>query len=263
MPSPRRVRLFIMMAFCMLVVMLITTNHYRQIQKQDTRTLGDFYQKTKNAMDKGRHVGGGSGRQKPIAKDKASEHGGEDEEDEAVGRALASRLKLAEQKAKDRANAKAPNKPDAPEAVVGVGSSASGQGKKGTEVQKGKGAGDEDPEVESEINMILKKSPVVIFSKSYCPYSRKAKHILLDQYLIQPTPYVVELDLHPLGKRIQDRLAVMTGRKTVPNVMVYGISIGGGDDIAALDTEKKLGEKIMEIGGKRVDVRERDVKLAG
>lgn len=105
--------------------------------------------------------------------------------------------------------------------------------------------------------------PVVIFSKSYCPYSKKAKHILLDQYVIQPTPHVVELDQHPLGKRIQDRLAVMTGRKTVPNVMVYGISIGGGDDIAALDAEKKLGDKIMEIGGKRVDVKERSVKHAG
>ena len=74
---------------------------------------------------------------------------------------------------------------------------------------------------------------------------------------------MVELDQHPLGKRIQDRLAVMTGRKTVPNVMVYGISIGGGDDIAALDAEKKLGEKIMEIGVKRVDVKERSIKHAG
>lgn len=165
--------MFIMMAICMLVVMLITSNHYRQIQKQDTRTLGDFYQKTKSAIDKGRHVGGGSGRQKPMAKDKggeASNHG--DDEDDAVARALASRLKLAEQKAKDSANAKGPNKPDAPEAIIGVGSSASGQGKKSNEVQKGKPV-DEDAEVEAEINTILKKSPGKHISVASCPRRKR------------------------------------------------------------------------------------------
>jgi len=164
-----------MMAICILVVILITSNHYRQIQKQDTRTLGDFYQKTKNAIDKGRHVGGGSGRQKPMAKDKGEpvNHGDDgDEEDDAVARALASRLKLAEQKAKDSANAKGPNKPDAPEAIIGVGSSASGQGKKSGEVQKGKPV-DEDAEVEGEINTILKKSPGIHIPVASCPRRKR------------------------------------------------------------------------------------------
>jgi hypothetical protein len=55
----------------------------------------------------------------------------------------------------------------------------------------------------------------------------------------------------------------MTGRKTVPNVLIAGISVGGGDEIAELDREKKLGDKIKEIGGKRIEVKERFVSKAG
>ena len=101
---------------------------------------------------------------------------------------------------------------------------------------------------------------VIIFSKTYCPYSKRAKGILLEKYAIDPAPYVVELDEHPLGRKIQEKLGVMTGRTTVPNIMVYGVSIGGGDDIAALDAEKKLGEKIKTVAGKRVEVTERFVR---
>ena len=181
------------MAICALVVVLITSNHFRQGQKHDTRTMGDFYQRTKSAIDKGRHVGGGSGRQKPMGKNKDTEVG--DEEDDAVARALASRLKLAEQKAKDSANAKVPNKPDAPDAIVGVGSSASGQGKKSKEVQKGK-SGEEDAEVEGEINTILKKSPGT--SCSIASHVVSATDLFASHYLLQVIlPLLEEGEAHP------------------------------------------------------------------
>ena len=50
-----------------------------------------------------------------------------------------------------------------------------------------------------------------------------------------PEPFVVELDKHPHGGELQGYLGQMTGRKTVPNVMVNGVSIGGGDDMRALE----------------------------
>jgi glutaredoxin len=99
--------------------------------------------------------------------------------------------------------------------------------------------------------------PVIIFSKSYCPFSKKAKGILLEKYSIDPAPYVVELDLHPLGPKLQAKLGEMTGRKTVPNVMITGKSIGGGDDVAEFDSKKTLADKIKALGGKRVEVSER------
>ncbi len=93
---------------------------------------------------------------------------------------------------------------------------------------------------------------VIIFSKSYCPYSRRAKGILLEKYTIDPAPFVVELDQHPLGAKLQAKLGELTGRRTVPNVLVNGVSIGGGDDVAELDTNKKLADKIKELAGKKI-----------
>lgn len=93
---------------------------------------------------------------------------------------------------------------------------------------------------------------VIIFSKSYCPHSKRAKDILLEKYIINPPPFVVELDKEPLGMNLQARLADLTNRMTVPNVLINGVSIGGGDDIAELDETKKLVEKIKEFGGKKI-----------
>lgn len=102
--------------------------------------------------------------------------------------------------------------------------------------------------------------PVIIFSKSYCPFSKRAKGILLEKYSISPEPYVVELDKHPLMTALQDQLAKSTGRRTVPNIMINGVSIGGADDIVALDNDDKLVAKILERGNDKVQVSERFVK---
>jgi glutaredoxin len=99
---------------------------------------------------------------------------------------------------------------------------------------------------------------VIIFSKSYCPHSKRAKNILLEKYIIDPAPYVVELDKHELGPQLQAKLTDLTGRRTVPNVLIQAVSIGGGDDVAELDLKKTLIGKVKELGGKRIlDVRER------
>ncbi|GAB7348499.1 hypothetical protein MBLNU459_g6903t1 [Dothideomycetes sp. NU459] len=111
---------------------------------------------------------------------------------------------------------------------------------------------DEEHAIEVELNSILKKSPIIIFSKSYCPYSKKAKDIILSMYNIVPAPYVEELDQHPLGPGLQAALQKSTGRRTVPNVLINGKSIGGGDDVANLHAEDKLIDMIKSMGGKRI-----------
>lgn len=84
---------------------------------------------------------------------------------------------------------------------------------------------------------------------------------MLEKYIIDPAPYVVELDQHPIGAGIQAHLATLTGRRTVPNVLINAVSIGGGDDIAKLDSEKTLVDKIQELGGKKMlDVRLRPIE---
>jgi hypothetical protein len=44
----------------------------------------------------------------------------------------------------------------------------------------------------------------------------------------------------------------MTGRRTVPNILLIGKSIGGGDDMAELDETDTLASKFKEIGGARI-----------
>ena len=125
-----------------------------------------------------------------------------------------------------------------------------------------------------ELQQILKKSPIIIFSKSYCPHSKRAKDLLLHMYDIKPAPYVVELDemteLVPkpkqasgddsdhddhevtLGRKLQDLLASLTGRRTVPNIMINTKSIGGASEIVEMDHQGTLLAKIKEMGGKRI-----------
>ncbi|XP_062219789.1 monothiol glutaredoxin-S6-like [Phragmites australis] len=70
---------------------------------------------------------------------------------------------------------------------------------------------------------------ITIFSKTYCPYSMRAKRIFRD---LKEDPYIVELDLRGDGREIQSVLLDLVGRHTVPQVFVNGQHVGGSDDTA-------------------------------
>lgn len=259
MPSPRRLRVLLIGVVAIVITTLVYTSQMRQSQGLDTRSFGDFYSRTKGGLER-MHSGQQAIPDTKDGKDKDGD-GDLDADDAQLAKEMSDRLKAAEQKAKDSANAKAP-KPDAPEKVIGVGNSAAGQhntkDKSGNKLEEKEA--EEDHEIEATINEILKKSPVIIFSKTYCQFSKRAKGLLLEKYSITPEPFVVELDIHPLGKEIQDKLGKMTSRRTVPNIMINGKSIGGSDDIAQLDKNHELVEKIQtlgSVGGKTVEVKER------
>ncbi|EFQ28892.1 glutaredoxin [Colletotrichum graminicola] len=274
MPSQRQLRTLLVGVLIGVVFVLFYTSALRADEVKDERTIQDFYHKTVNGLKHKQPPNQAVlDRNKPkvvgyVPVDKDAD-GDVDADDEKLAKDMAGRLKAAEEKAKELANKKSPLKPDAPSEVVGKGNSAAGQDKKKEKTAAGKyGAkdsadvekkteSDEDHAVEVELNLILKKSPVIIFSKSYCPYSKKAKALLLEKYSIDPAPFVVELDEHPLGPQLQAFLGQKTGRKTVPNILVNSVSIGGGDDIAELDNHKKLVSKIVDLGHKKVEMKER------
>jgi len=89
--------------------------------------------------------------------------------------------------------------------------------------------------------------PLVVFSKTYCPYSRKAKE-LLATYDLLPAPKLVEVDLREDGDLIKLILGRLTTRTTFPNVILHGKSLGGSDDVQLLHDEGKL-KSIFEQGG--------------
>lgn len=235
MPSQRRMRLYGILIATIIVVLFYVSRGAHQTQNSD------FYTKTQQALEEKQHQEATRLRN---------------------AESVASRLKAAEEQAKNKAD-------ERDKAVHGENKKSNIAGRievdgdkvPGVAQQGGKQRDQaailehetmEDHEVELELNAILKKSPVIIFSKSYCPYSKKAKHILLDKYNIVPEPYVVELDLNPLGQQLQALLGKSTGRRTVPNILVQGKSIGGGDDMEELDETDTLVAKIKEMGGSRI-----------
>ncbi|XP_051198193.1 glutaredoxin-C8 [Lolium perenne] len=100
----------------------------------------------------------------------------------------------------------------------------------------------------SFVKSTVKAHDVVIFSKSYCPYCRRAKAVFKELEL-KKDPYVVELDEREDGGDIQDALADMVGRRTVPQVFIRGKHLGGSDDTVDAYESGKLA-KLLDLAVK-------------
>ncbi|KAG2181080.1 hypothetical protein INT43_008662 [Umbelopsis isabellina] len=93
--------------------------------------------------------------------------------------------------------------------------------------------------VEAEVRKMMQRYPVLVFSKSYCPFSKKAKEILAT-YKYKVPIQIVEVDLRDDGPEVKRALTLMTGRSTFPNVFINGESIGGGDEVASMQHTGQL-----------------------
>uniref|UniRef100_M4BAI2 Glutaredoxin domain-containing protein n=1 Tax=Hyaloperonospora arabidopsidis (strain Emoy2) TaxID=559515 RepID=M4BAI2_HYAAE len=89
-------------------------------------------------------------------------------------------------------------------------------------------------------------APVGVYSKTYCPHSTATK-MLLTQLGVRYK--VVELDQIPDGSEQQHALEQLTEQKTVPNVFVWGKSIGGNADVQDLHKDGKLEPLLKQHGG--------------
>lgn len=96
------------------------------------------------------------------------------------------------------------------------------------------------------ISQLVKKHPVVVFSKAWCPFCRKAREALSAAGI--PDPFIVDLTNNDMAAQIQGTLGHMTGRRTVPNVFIGGKSIGGGDETAGLQARGKLIPLLVQGG---------------
>ncbi|KAG8859444.1 glutaredoxin [Serendipita sp. 411] len=114
---------------------------------------------------------------------------------------------------------------------------------------------------QSLVENAIKDDFITVFSKSYCPYCRRAKNILNSLDLpTGRTVKVYELDLRDDGAAIQRYLLQRTGQSTVPNIFISRSSplgessfdllyldqehIGGSDDLAALNSRGQLKKLI-------------------
>ncbi|KAI9513104.1 thioredoxin-like protein [Russula earlei] len=92
------------------------------------------------------------------------------------------------------------------------------------------------------VNKTIAENRVVIFSKSHCPYCRRAKDLFATKFPDEQVK-VLELDLRDDGPDVQGHLAQLTNQRSVPNIFINQKHIGGNDDLQAL--HQKDGVKAL------------------
>ena len=75
---------------------------------------------------------------------------------------------------------------------------------------------------------------VVIYTTPYCPYCFSAKRLLGSKNV-----EFEEIDVSR-DPKLRGEMMQKSGRHTVPQVFIDGVSVGGSDDIHALDREGRL-----------------------
>ena len=80
---------------------------------------------------------------------------------------------------------------------------------------------------------------VEIYSKTFCPYCWRAKH-LLDSKRVEYTEIAVDFG----GEARREMIERANGRTTVPQIFIGGEHIGGCDDLVALERAGRLDELI-------------------
>jgi glutaredoxin 3 len=82
-----------------------------------------------------------------------------------------------------------------------------------------------------------------IYTKFACPYCVRAKH-LLDSKGVSYTEYDVTMG----GAERAEMVARAPGAKTVPQIFINDVAIGGSDDLRALDAQGKLDSLLGASG---------------
>jgi glutaredoxin 3 len=80
---------------------------------------------------------------------------------------------------------------------------------------------------------------VEIYTKFACPYCFRAKK-LLDGKAVE----YVEYDISGGGEKRAEMIERAPGARTVPQIFINGMAIGGSDDLHALDNSGKLDEML-------------------
>ena len=80
---------------------------------------------------------------------------------------------------------------------------------------------------------------VEIYTKDYCPYSKRAKELLTSKGI-----EFQEFDVtHDVAG--QQEMIERSGRRTVPQIFIDGVHIGGSDDLVEYDRSGALDRKLQ------------------
>jgi len=98
---------------------------------------------------------------------------------------------------------------------------------------------------QEQVKSLVAEHPVMVFSKSYCPFCRETKRTL-DQLNVKH--YDIELDLLDIGEQLQRALYEITSQRTVPAIFIDGKFVGGNSDLQALKNKGGLKTMLDEAG---------------
>lgn len=89
-------------------------------------------------------------------------------------------------------------------------------------------------DIKKEVNDKIRSKKVLLFSKSWDPFSTKAKNALAHYSLSSDEYEIWELNSDSRMKDIQYYLGDLTGATSVPRLFINGKFIGGGDKTGKL-----------------------------
>lgn len=78
-------------------------------------------------------------------------------------------------------------------------------------------------------------TPVKMYTTAVCPYCIRAKQILKSRGV----SHIEEVRID-LSDQERDRMMALTGRRTVPQIFIGDVHVGGCDDLMALDSRGGL-----------------------
>ena len=81
----------------------------------------------------------------------------------------------------------------------------------------------------------MSKTKITMYSTGVCPYCQRAESLLQSKGVTEIEK--IRVDLEPARR---NEMMEMTGRRTVPQIYIGKVHVGGFDDLAALDRAGKL-----------------------
>ena len=87
----------------------------------------------------------------------------------------------------------------------------------------------------------------MVFSKSYCPYSR-ALRTMLDENMLLGGYGVFEIDVVEDGDKVHEAVKEISGWMTIPNVFIDGKNVGGDEDVEEMASNGELKTELDRLG---------------
>jgi len=119
--------------------------------------------------------------------------------------------------------------------------------KEGKALKNGAVAPKQPEEFTHMVTKLIEENPILLFTKTYCPYSKKLKK-MFDEHLTKDEYHAFDIDKMKYGKGIHEAVTELTGRHSVPNVFIGGVNTGGDEETEALAASGELKKMLDKLG---------------